>query len=88
MRPLTSLVFPSKGNPDKPIHRTTVYRAIKKAASNYVQNITPHSARKVFAVDLFQRTGDIGRVQEALRHDYLSTTLLYAFADVLQQIPD
>lgn len=88
MRPLTSLVFPSARDETKPIHRTTIYRALKKAAADYVQNVTPHSARKIFAVDLFHKTGDLKKVQKALRHDYLSTTLLYAFSDVLQQFPE
>ena len=45
--------------------------------------MAPHSLRKVYAVDLLERYGDIGRVQRALNHSSIETTLIYAMADKL-----
>lgn len=45
--------------------------------------ISPHSARKGYAVELYARTGDLDEVREALNHDNLATTLLYALSDKL-----
>ena len=41
----------------------------------------PHSARKIYAVDLLAKYGDIERVQRALNHSSQSVTLVYAMAD-------
>lgn len=72
---------------DKTRHRTrqAVWRDIKRAskALRLPQNIAPHSARKIYAVDLMKKYGDIDRVQKVLRHKYLHTTMIYAMADVL-----
>ena len=46
------------------------------------QNVAPHSARKVFAVDLLAKYGDIDRVKRALNHSSESVTLIYAMADM------
>lgn len=45
-------------------------------------NLAPHSARKVFAVDLLAKKG-FDRVQHDLGHQSASVTSLYALADVL-----
>ncbi len=47
---------------------------IKRAAS-------PHSLRHSFATGLYRRTGDILLVREALRHQSIASTLVYAHAD-------
>ena len=44
-------------------------------------NVGPHSARKVYAVELMQKYGDIERVRRALNHNSETVTLLYAMAD-------
>lgn len=78
-------VFP--GARDKSRHRTrqAVWWDVKRAARAFrlPQNVGTHSVRKVYAVDLMDRYGDLGRVQRALRHDRLETTLAYAMADKL-----
>lgn len=86
----SDLVFPSDADIEKPFHRSTIYRAVRKAAetAGVEQNVTPHTARKIYAVELYRATGDPLRVQKALRHDKLETTLLYALADRLQHFPD
>jgi site-specific recombinase XerC len=39
--------------------------------------------RKAYAVDLYRRTNDLKKVQEALNHDNELVTILYAMADIL-----
>ena len=48
--------------------------AIKRPAS-------PHSLRHSFATSLYQRTGDVLLVKEALHHRSITSTLVYARAD-------
>lgn len=47
------------------------------------ENLGPHSARKIFAVDLYHRTGDLEAVRKALNHTDQAVTMLYALADQL-----
>lgn len=74
---------------DKNRHRTrqAVYADIKRAAKLFrvKKNVTPHSMRKAYAVDLMRRYGDLTKVAEALNHDkrFMQTTMLYALADVI-----
>jgi integrase len=72
---------------DRTRHRTrqAVWNDVKRAAKAFrlPQNVAPHSARKVYAVDLMGKYGSIGRVQKVLAHRYPSTTALYAMADSL-----
>ena len=56
------------------------------AASGAVRGtVTPHSARKVYAVQEYRRTGDLDTVRQKLNHDpaHMATTLLYALSDKL-----
>jgi len=66
-------------------HRTrqTVYKDVKKATKllGVQGQVSPHSARKTFAVELRKKSG-IAEVQKALQHTNAETTNLYAFADV------
>jgi prophage lambdaBa02, site-specific recombinase, phage integrase family len=72
---------------DRKRHRTrqAVFYDIKRAAKAFrlKQNIGPHSLRKVYAVDLLNKYGDIERVKRALNHSGLSVTMIYAMADKL-----
>lgn len=47
--------------------------------------VSPHSARKVYAVGEFRRTGSLDDVRRKLNHDpaHAATTLLYAMSDQL-----
>lgn len=67
-------------------HRTrqAVWKDVKRAATamRLPQNVAPHSARKVYAVELLARYGDIEKVRRALNHDSEIVTLIYAMADV------
>ena len=67
----------------KPLTRQAVWKDVKRAAKalRLPQNVAPHSARKVFAVELLQKYGDIERVRRALNHSSAAITLIYALAD-------
>lgn len=75
-------VFPGR-DPTKHRTRQAVWKDVKRAAKamRLPQNVAPHSARKVYAVDLLARYGDIDRVRRALNHGSESVTLIYALAD-------
>lgn len=74
--------FPGR-DPGKHRTRQTVWKDIKRAAKAFrlPQNVGIHSARKVYAVELLQKYGDIEKVQRALNHSSLSVTMIYALAD-------
>lgn len=78
-------VFPNMRDKNKHRTRQTVWADVKRAALLFrmPQNIGTHSARKVYAVELMQKYGDIERVRKNLKHAYPSTTAIYAMADIL-----
>lgn len=78
-------VFPSKRNPQKHRTRQTVWADVKRAAFLFrlPQNVGTHSARKVYAVNLMRKYGNIAAVQRNLKHGYATTTMIYALADQL-----
>ena len=75
-------VFPGR-DPRKHQTRQAVWKDVKRAAEAFrlKQNVGPHSARKVYAVELLRKYGDIERVRRALNHSSDSVTLIYAMAD-------
>ena len=75
-------VFPG-ADPRKHRTRQAVWKDVKRAAAamRLTVNAAPHSARKVYAVELLNRYGDIERVRRALNHGGLEVTLIYAMAD-------
>lgn len=76
--------FPGR-KPGTPRTRQAVWADVKRAAKAFrlPQNAGTHSMRKVYAVELLERYGDIERVRRALNHDRVATTLIYAMADRL-----
>lgn len=76
--------FPGRSG-DKPRTRQAVWKDVKRAAKMFrlPQNVGPHSFRKVYAVRLRERYGDLKKVQAALNHDNYAVTAVYAMADVL-----
>lgn len=65
--------------------RQAVWARIKKAADTIgidPDGISPHSLRKVFAVELMHADG-IRAVQEALQHSNQAVTRVYAYADTI-----
>lgn len=82
----TDWVFPGR-NPWQ--HRTRqavwmdVHRASKALRLDRV--VGTHSARKIYAVKLLAKYGNIDKVKRALNHGDASVTAVYAMADVLLQ---
>jgi integrase len=77
-------LFPSPHNLSKHRTRQAVWRDVKLACARLgiSEHVSPHSARKTFAVDLYRKKG-LTAVQNALQHDRIDTTMIYAFSDVL-----
>lgn len=77
-------VFPGRSDPNRHRTRQTVWKDVKRAAKAFrlPQNVAPHSFRKVYAVDLMRRYGDIERVKRALNHSSDVVTMVYALADL------
>lgn len=76
-------LFPSPYKKGEHITRQCVWSRIKKAcerAGLSAEGISPHSLRKVFAVELYREKG-FKAVQEALQHSNGATTEIYSFAD-------
>ena len=69
--------FQSTRDSKKHIHRSTVHRHLKRAGHWSDINLSTHSARKLFAMNIFHKTGKVKEVQKALNHKYMSTTLSY-----------
>lgn len=78
-------VFEGRLDPSQHKSRQAVWRDLKRAARAFrlPQNIGTHSARKVYAVGLMRRYGDMQRVQRALNHSSPAVTAIYAIADQL-----
>lgn len=75
--------FPGQ-SPGKHRTRQAVWADIKRAARacRLPQNIGTHSGRKVYAVELMKKYGDIEVVRKRLNHRYESVTKIYAMADM------
>lgn len=75
-------VFPGS-KPGKHRTRQAVWKDVKRAAAaaRLTANVAPHSARKVYAVELLRKYGDIERVRRALNHGGIEVTMIYALAD-------
>lgn len=80
-------IFPKRGKADEHRSRQAVWKDVKRAAGalrsvNVLtnENITPHSARKTFAVEDAERYG-LKHTQRMLQHRDKATTKLYAFSD-------
>lgn len=65
--------------------RQAVWADIKRASKAFrlPQNVGAHSMRKVYAVRLMARYGDLERVRRNLNHSSTSITAIYAMADML-----
>ncbi len=65
--------------------RQAVWKDIKRAsiAFRLPQNVGAHSMRKVYAVELMKKYGNLERVQKNLNHAYSSVTAIYAMSDML-----
>lgn len=77
-------IFPHRLDPMKHRTRQAVWGNMKKAAvlMGVKLNAAPHSARKTYAVEMFKDKG-LEQTQKELQHDRISTTMIYAFSNML-----
>ena len=76
-------LFPSPYKKGAHITRQAVWHRIKtagKKAGVDLDGLSPHTMRKVFAVELYREKG-FKAVQKALQHSDSATTEIYSFAD-------
>ena len=89
LRQIAGPVYVFEGRFGHNSHRTrqAVWKDVKRAqrAFRLPQNIGPHSARKIYAVELLHKYGDIDRVRRALNHNSAEVTMIYAMADRLYE---
>ena len=81
----TGYVFPGRFSARKHRTRQAVNKDMRRAAKEAGLDglrLSPHSARKNYAVGVF-RAGGLEAVKEKLQHDHDSTAALYAFSDQL-----
>jgi len=78
-------VFEGRLDWRKPRSKQALWKDLKRVARIFrlKPNIAPHSARKVWAVNEYRRTGDLKRIQRLLNHSSEGVTMLYALADQL-----
>ena len=82
-------VFEGRTDPRKPRTRQAVWKDLKRCCAVFrisrVLSISPHTARKIYAVSQYQRGRDLYRVQQLLNHSSEAVTMLYAMADQLTE---
>jgi integrase len=76
-------LFPSPSKRGKHLTRQAAWARVKAAgrrAGLDLEGLSPHTMRKVFAVELYRQKGFV-EVQKALQHNNSATTEIYSFAD-------
>ena len=87
---ISGKIYVFEGRLDYRKHRTRQagYQDLARAAKLFrVRNthLSPHSARKSYAVSEYRRTGSLAAVQKLLNHEDEAVTMLYAMADQLTE---
>lgn len=80
-------IFEHRINGRKHRTRQAVFKDLKKACANFgiKKNIAPHSLRKIYAVEEYELTGDLKKVQKLLNHSNEAVTMLYAMANSVRK---
>lgn len=81
-------VFEGRLNGKQHRTRQAVFKDLQKCADFFKlkANITPHSLRKIYAVEEFQKSGNnLKKVQKLLNHESEAVTIIYAMANVLNK---
>lgn len=80
-------VFPHRLNGRKHRTRQAVFKDLKRVARAFRcrENIAPHSLRKSFAVEEYQKHGDLKRVQKLLNHSDEAVTYIYAMSNIVSK---
>lgn len=83
-------VFEGRLSPFKPRTRQAVYKDLARVAALYrldgakiKAHISPHTGRKMWAVEAYKASGSLSHVQALLNHEDEAVTMLYALADTL-----
>ena len=70
-------------------HRTrqAVFKDLRRACKllRIKENVTPHSMRKIYAVEYYNHCGDIKKVKKILNHSSEAVTMIYAMANVINK---
>lgn len=77
-------VFEGRCDPRKPRTRQAVWKDLHRACQLFrIKNLTisPHTARKIYAVSQYQKQGSLAKVQRLLNHSNEAVTMIYAMAD-------
>lgn len=86
---ISGKIWVFEGRCDARKHRTrqAVYKDIKRACKAFrvpaTLKVSPHSARKIYAVKQYKRTCSLDKVQSLLNHSSEAVTMIYALADEL-----
>lgn len=82
-------VFPHRLDGRKHRTRQAVWKDINRSMKLFriprELVISPHTCRKVYAVERFKKSGNLGEVQKLLNHSSEGVTAIYAMADVLTE---
>ena len=80
-------VFEGRLNGRRHRTRQAVFKDLRRVASAFRvrEHLSPHSLRKIYAVNQYKKYGSLERVKQLLNHDQEAVTLLYAMADVLDR---
>lgn len=78
-------VFEGRLNGRKHRTRQAVFKDLRRAADLFgiKKHISPHSLRKIYAVEEYAKYGSLKKVQKLLNHSDEAVTMLYALADRL-----
>lgn len=78
-------VFEHRNDAKRHRTRQAVFKDLQRVAALWrlKPHISPHSARKAWAVDEYHKTGDLKRIQNLLNHESEAVTMLYAMADTM-----
>jgi len=81
-------VFLTDRGTGRHINRSTYHRHLKRVLGGLksTANVSAHSTRKLYAQNIFKKTGDIFAVQDAMNHRYVTTTATYLDIDVTELI--
>lgn len=86
---ISGKIWVFEGRCDARKHRTrqAVYKDIKRACKAFrvptTLKVSPHTARKIYAVKQYKRTCSLDKVQSLLNHSSEAVTMIYALADEL-----
>lgn len=80
-------VFENRLSARKHRTRQAVYKDIKRAAKAFriKNNISCHTARKIYAVNEYKKDFSVARVKKLLNHTNEAVTMIYAIADELTE---